>query len=520
MKTNSSWLRNMMVFIGIIITLIIGWGAVVFQIHDGIKADAQQKLDRARERIDIAINHASQVATSFKGNYPFNCTETTLQALRQLIVNAPDVRSINLARDNEIYCASHYGPVKEKIDSSQYIDGKLILLNGNRTTPYRSILVYRNEDNAFSVLVGIDGYHIYNVLSLLSDDKYPVYFRIGNKWMGLDGVVHDKPFQASKNVLSSSSWIYNFNVFMIQPPLISWSNLIEYAWGTLILFSFTCIISFLIAWRIIRYSSSPESAIRSALIDKQFIPYMQPIVDAKTFRVVGAEVLSRWKHPVDGIIPPDSFIPLAEKTGLIINITSDILISLAEFINSYKNLIGRDFLCCVNVSASHFQSEKFLHSVERFISATSEAPIVLVLELTERELIEDNQRSAVISSSLSKAGVVFAIDDYGTGNANLAYLKQFSAKILKIDKLFTAEANSEHFSSEIVDNIISLSERLSISTVAEGIETAEQALYFRKSGVTWLQGYYFSRPMPLADFGERILSYAMLPLPLATTAKK
>lgn len=239
---------------------------------------------------------------------------------------------------------------------------------------------------------------------------------------------------------------------------------------------------------------TPLSILRQAVERQQFIPYLQPIVNARSFKVIGAEVLIRWKHPTIGLIPPDQFVPLAEQSGLIVPMTECIMEQVSQFISLSSMTLPEEFLICVNVSAQHFRDTRLIYTCQKFMNTLLQRRVKLVLELTERELIVGNQQVEQLCEELRQCGVIFSIDDFGTGNANLSYLKQFPITHIKIDKTFTHLIHKDSHSEHIVKSIVTLAHGLQLSTVAEGIETQEQAEYLQGIGVNFMQGYLLVAP--------------------------
>ena len=227
----------------------------------------------------------------------------------------------------------------------------------------------------------------------------------------------------------------------------------------------------------------------------------QPIVNASGDKMVGVEALARWNHPTIGVIPPSDFIPIAEHSGLIVE--------LGEWMLRRACLEGRNWpglTVAVNVSPLQFRRSDFVDVVERILGETEFDPSRLELELTESTLL-GNLNSAELSMLRLKAiGVRFALDDFGTGYSSLQYLRRFPFDKLKIDSSFVHSIETAADAAAIVHAIVSLGRGLGMKVTAEGVENAEQHLFLRAAGVHSMQGYRFGRPGTATDVSARIAS--------------
>ncbi|MBE5254283.1 EAL domain-containing protein [Mixta mediterraneensis] len=227
----------------------------------------------------------------------------------------------------------------------------------------------------------------------------------------------------------------------------------------------------------------------------EFMVYCQPLINAKTGECDGIELLLRWHNARQGWIAPDVFIPLAERQNLIAPLTRFVFNQAVAHLPQLPRCPS--FHIAVNVAASHFRDQAILDDLHKLWWPANPVP-KLVVELTERDALPVVDQSVI--SQLHEIGVRLAIDDFGTGHSSLSYLKDLQPDVLKIDKIFTAAIGTDAINATVTDMVISLAQRLNISLVAEGVETAEQAAYLRERGVDHLQGYFYARPMPLGDF--------------------
>ncbi|MDD5579904.1 MAG: EAL domain-containing protein [Methylobacter sp.] len=243
-----------------------------------------------------------------------------------------------------------------------------------------------------------------------------------------------------------------------------------------------------------------EKDLRHALEQNQFKLYFQPQVYHNN-QIIGAEVLLRWQHPKRGLISPDEFIPLAEKTSLILSIGRWVLEAAGAQLKVWE---GKAHTChlqlSVNVSPRQFRQADFVEQVQQVLNRNTINPALLKLELTET-LVLDNIADAIIKMhALRKIGVRFSLDDFGTGYSSFSYLTQLPIDQLKIDRSFVRNIGYKATDAIIVQTIIGMAHNLGIEVIAEGVETEAQRVFLEQHGCLACQGYLFSKPMPIEEF--------------------
>jgi len=233
-----------------------------------------------------------------------------------------------------------------------------------------------------------------------------------------------------------------------------------------------------------------------AVADNEFELYYQPQVDTCNGNIVGFESLIRWQHPELGIVPPNRFIPIAEKTGLIIQIGEWVIEQACKQMKIWQdsNIVLAPI--SVNLSAKQFVDYDLIGKVSEVINSTGIEPKYLEFEITESVLMEDIVSISHTLKELSKLGVRIAIDDFGTKYSSLNYLKQLPINKLKIDMSFVQGINVNHKDEIIINTIIALAKKLKMSVLAEGVESFRQMNFLKKADCHIVQGYYLYRPMP------------------------
>jgi diguanylate cyclase (GGDEF)-like protein/PAS domain S-box-containing protein len=238
--------------------------------------------------------------------------------------------------------------------------------------------------------------------------------------------------------------------------------------------------------------------LREAIAEKQFTLAYQPVVNLDPFEVVGLEALLRWQHPTLGEVPPLDFIPLAEESGLIVQIGRWVLLEACFYASRLRELLGRDLEIAVNVSARQLQHPEFHEHVDDALHRADLPPHLLTLELTESVLVASGERAEQQLSTLKDRGVKLALDDFGTGYASLAYLQRLPVDIVKIDRSFTAKIDSGAADLALLEGIVGLGKALGLQLVAEGIERVAQQGIVLELGCHGAQGFHFGRPAPAA----------------------
>lgn len=239
-----------------------------------------------------------------------------------------------------------------------------------------------------------------------------------------------------------------------------------------------------------------------ALEKGEFLLHFQPQIDIRDNRIIGAEALIRWQHPVEGLIPPGRFIPLAEHSGHIVQIGEWVLNEACMQVKHWMDSGLAPLVVAVNLSALQFKRGNVLEIVSSALANSGLPANCLELELTESILLQDMDATMRTLRALKTLGVKLSIDDFGTGYSSLSYLKQLDIDKLKIDQTFVRDIQSDGDGASIVKAIIQLGHILQLEVIAEGVETGEQLAFLRAAGCDAAQGYFFSRPVEAGRFIE------------------
>jgi diguanylate cyclase (GGDEF)-like protein len=251
-----------------------------------------------------------------------------------------------------------------------------------------------------------------------------------------------------------------------------------------------------------------ESELRRALADKNELQlYYQPQVCMDSGEIVGAEALLRWHHPKDGIISPMTFLPVAEKSGLMAALDYWVLETACLQQANWKKMGLPSFILAINITKYSFTDASFLSQINSIISKTGVEASTIELEITEGALIEPSPQVIQTIAELKYMGFTLAIDDFGTGYSSLAYLQRFNVDKLKIDRSFVKDLLTDAQGEAITSAIISMAKSLNLQILAEGVEDKEQLALLKEKGCEVYQGFYFSKPIMVPAFEKLILEH-------------
>ena len=258
---------------------------------------------------------------------------------------------------------------------------------------------------------------------------------------------------------------------------------------------------------------SLETDLRYALERRQLELFYQPQVELETGKIQGAEALIRWRHPQHGLVSPAKFIPLAEENGLIVPIGEWVLRTACSQAKKWQEN-GFSFLqIALNLSGHLFSQQNLSERLIQVLRETALDPLSLDVEITESMLVKDVQTAISTLNELRELGIKVSIDDFGTGYSSLNYLKRFPFDTLKIDQSFIRNVQADSKSAAITIAIIEMAHSLNLKVIAEGVETEGELEFLRRHNCDGVQGYLFSRPLPVDEFQKLLFSGKRLRIP-------
>jgi len=245
---------------------------------------------------------------------------------------------------------------------------------------------------------------------------------------------------------------------------------------------------------------SLERELRNGLIQGEFEVYYQPQVALDNGRITGVEALVRWHHSVRGLVDPGEFLPLAEETGLIVQLDEFVQRQAFADVAAWRRAGYEDICVSVNLTALQLEQEGFVERFVESLNTTGLSAEQVKFEITESTLMQDMDLIIPKLKAIRDLGASFAIDDFGTGYSSLSYLHQFPINTLKIDRSFVGDIRAEQGDASIIDAIVAMARGLHLGLIAEGVENRSQLKYLRAQGCQEVQGYIFSPAVPAAEF--------------------
>jgi EAL domain-containing protein (putative c-di-GMP-specific phosphodiesterase class I) len=249
-----------------------------------------------------------------------------------------------------------------------------------------------------------------------------------------------------------------------------------------------------------------ETELRRALAEEQFVVHYQPQVNLQSGETEGFEALARWRHPERGLVSPSEFIPLAEETGLIVDLDRLVLRNACREMSGLSQRLRRSMRLAVNISAVHLGLPDLSKTVSEIASDEGFELGKLEVEVTETAILRDPAAAERVLHELCECGITAALDDFGTGYSSLSHLQRLPIQRLKIDRSFVMALPEDQGACSIVASVVDLAHNLGCDVIAEGVETPAQLRFLQKEGCDAGQGYYFGRPSLISDWVSQGMS--------------
>ncbi|WP_295895355.1 EAL domain-containing protein [uncultured Vibrio sp.] len=430
------------------------------------------------------------------------CERQDVLKLREHAFYSTMLKEVGLYKDGIVFCTSNEG--KNNIQLFPSTMERLKNSPNNVTISLKKsksqlqtffIYAYDENDSGVNALLSPDQF-----LGLVAPD-------LSEQELGYQITVLSQTIQSQHGSIESALELFSFSSHLYPLSITLHLNhyaylyyFVEHLWQTLLIASLLSLAYLaILSYRVTRQSL--EYSLQQALQDDDLELYLQPIVDIVDKRIAGSEALIRWNHPIQGIIPPDMFIPLAERMGIIDQITKRILKAVKTLILANPTKLKGQYIS-LNISRQLIIDPNFIDYLIEFSKRNSEIIPTLLLEITENNEYTNREleQAAASLKVLSQLGFKFAVDDFGTGYSGLNFIRQHPFNALKIDKVFVNGLRTESTITPVLTSMISLGEELNMKVIAEGVETKDQIEKLRQLGVRYIQGYYFSAPMKPKEF--------------------
>lgn len=476
--------------------------------HDRARAIAERVLGRSEIIADQLLQSSLEISALSEEQA---CSPAGLALMRTIALRSTMLRGVGWIDGNSMRCSSFMGTEAFELGPPDYISSThakvrvdiplvdpevsylAVQLGHSVGVVHPDMPLSYLDDDVPGVAVSVFGWSTKKPLMLRGDIPQELYERATGP-----GVFS---YKGSLVVVAKSNR-NDLGALAILPPGQAENYALEAAKILIpIALVFGLLLSAVLVY-VIRHRVSMPAMIRTALARRKFSLHYQPMIDLSTGKIVGAEALIRWDRGNASDIPTDRLIDAAEEAGLVPLITAHVMELLADDARAVMAVMP-EFHFAVNLSASDLYRPSVLVEVTRLLEQTGIAPSNLVIEATERSLV-DVDRARENLRRLRDMGVRMAIDDFGTGYSSLAYLAQIQADFLKIDRLFVQALGTGSVTSQVAARIIEMGKDLNLAIVAEGIETKRQERLLKNLGVEFAQGYLYGHAMALEDLVARL----------------
>jgi sensor c-di-GMP phosphodiesterase-like protein len=461
-------------------------------------------LRRSEVAVDFGAASIDEIAKG--GN--IGCAPTTLQAFRLRVYQRPGVKDVRLVNsDGSVICSAYSETLefdKGWVSRSDMLfshDVSLLLFRVEQFgADALGVMRDLGDGRSLVAILGINSY-LFDIMPAELRARSKVTLKLANGQslgeFALDEVALAQPIDF---VRRSARYPLQAMISVDRTALGAWNG--QLYWPAMLLATALGLVFGLVATRT-RRVEGPLAEIDRALAKEQFRPYYQPTFHLKTGAILGCEVLARWIRDDGSVVPPMSFIPLAESSGRIRPMTWQILERALKELNAHLRE-HKEFKLSVNVVPSHLLSGDFVPTLRRVVASAKVSTRQIVLEITERDKLDDIARAAELVRELRDLGFRVAIDDVGVGHSGLSQLKALGATTMKIDKFFVDTITRDGSTTAIVEMLVRLAKDLTMTVIAEGIETEDQLQALLACGVEEGQGYLVSPPVPIAKFAELV----------------
>lgn len=487
------------ILMAVLAALLIG-GITSLTLHSKRETGYDTLTEDVRKYISTFFEDLQSTAASIQPLTLSDCHQVTGELTSRAAFNA-NVRAFVLVRSGEAYCSSATGSMLmdmhqlvPDININNNVD--LDIMQGTPMMPGKPTIAAWFKNSV------MEGQGVFATLNV-NLTPYLLFTTRRNEMVSMAIIANDKALTTiSSNVMNVSELpphptrVVSIPGYPVKIALYgkTWPvEDIQLSILTGLVFGILCgaLCAYFLA---VRLRSGKE--ILTGIKRGQFDIVFQPVVDAKNLKMSGAEVLMRWNHPIAGAIPPDAFIAFAEAQKLIVPLTRHLFELIARDAKRLQHILPPGARLGVNLAPSHLHSPTFKEDILAFAASLSPHHFQLIFEITERDMVKENEASSLFTW-MHEQGFEIAVDDFGTGHSALIYLERFKLDYLKIDRGFVNSIGLETVTSPVLDAVLTLARKLSMTTVAEGVETPEQAKWLIEQGVNYLQGYYFARPLTL-----------------------
>lgn len=479
--------------------LLTGWLLSLLATWQQDRTELHERVTRLTQQLDQQISLANGALARIDAVPVSAACDLPRQMLASVVQSTPHARYALRVGADGTACTSDLSRQDVPVLPN---DGRVLLLNGSRDGK-ASLRLQRHGYGVSMIELGGDAFVA--LLQQAASGEMQAYMVLGEQYLAADGKVlplDDSIGQGLSYNLSAPSG--QFSIVMQE----SWLSVLE---GSLLRRPDTLLLAVLaglvLAWSLLRREVARNSTgweIAQGIRNREFFTHYQPIVTAEQGECVGVEVLARWRHPVQGAIRSDLFIPAAEDAGLIVPLTRYLIRRVTKELKQVALPPG--FFVGINIAAEHLGMPDLVEDCKILLAVLREKKAVLVLEVSERFPLPEHQVTHRVVQDLRQMGVKLALDDFGIGHADRNYLRRWGFDYLKVEKGYVSALGKDSFKTNILDGLLQTSHQLGVQVIVKGVETQGQQNYLSVKGFEFLQGFYFGKPMTLNHFRQWLYS--------------
>ena len=450
-----------------------------------------------RYAIDNLMDETYRVASEAESWAGRPCNRQQENRLNTLPARELRMLAVSLLDGNRIYCSSLLDNKGAEIDLSSFSAQGFKIDDSGASVGIPAFSLYRRLAQG-GIMVSADLRYLRGIMGITNQDERFALV-VNNNVLTQNGILKGREAQKSRVEYpqQQSSALYSL-VWRAPSPHEVWYEIVD-SWPYWLIIIVMPLLLAALAWSLLTRRGSLYQYLVNAVHDDHIVPYYQPIICAHTNRVIGAEILARWEHPEIGFVPPDIFIPVAEKTQTIGLMTENLLKRVIADCQRPENLLPEGFIFNVNISHSHLSMSDFSVFACEFGARFKKLRQRLTFEFTENEQIDVNGDIQEKIRIIRECGIAISLDDFGTGFSNLSWISSLNPDSIKIDRMFINQISPDA-STPLINCVIDMARQMGIQTVAEGVEHDYQVSWLQENDIDYFQGYFYSKPLTFSAF--------------------
>lgn len=451
-----------------------------------------------RSAVENLLGETRSVVLEAKGWMGKSCNRQMESRLNGLQTRELSMLAINLLDGNRITCSSLLANQGVRIDLNGFSAQGVKIDDSVASAGIPVFSIYQRGLNGEGIVVAADLRYLWGITGNSNrDERFALL--VNNKLLTNKGIFAGS--EAQRGVLDYQQRLTGEDytlVWRMPSAQEVWREILG-SWFYLLVIIATPLLLTALVWSLLTRRRSLYQYLINAVHEDRIMPYYQPIICAHSNRVIGAEVLARWDHPEIGFVPPDIFIPVAEKTQMIGLMTENLLKRVLADYQRPDSMLPDGFIFNVNISHTHLAAEDFGVFTRAFAARFKRLGLRLAFEFTENEQLDLNGDLLNKIKVIRDSGIAISLDDFGTGFSNLSWIASLNPDSIKIDRMFINQISPDA-STPLINCVIDMAKQMGIQTVAEGVEHDYQVSWLQENNIDCFQGYFYSRPLTFTAF--------------------